>query len=47
MITEVEMRALFVEFLQPLYVVLGGIAALAVIIFAVWFVIRPFWRRMD
>lgn len=39
-------RMLFNEFITPFYVVLGGIAAVAVIAFAIWFIISPFIRRV-
>ena len=46
MMTPDQLRTVLDEYFIPLYQILGGIAAVAVISFTIWLVLKPFLRRI-
>lgn len=45
-ITKDEMRELFMEFIEPIYQLIGGGLAVIILVLAVILVIKPFIRRV-
>lgn len=45
MITKEEMIEVMDQYFEPLFIILGGIAAVAIIAAAVWLVIVPFMNK--